>query len=154
MKGESYNTSSVRRLRIKINKIDEKITNIRKDFICKLVDRIVVKAKPKCITIEDLSISNMLQDGTHTLHRYILFSGFYYFRMKLEESCKKYHTELRIADKYFASSKECSDCGHKVKYLKLSDRIFKCPNCGLVIDRDVNASINLLHTKKYSVVFA
>ena len=154
MKGGSYNTSGVRRLRIKINRIDEKITNIRKDFICKLVDRIVVKAKPKCITIEDLSISNMLQDGTHTLHRYILFSGFYYFRMKLEESCKKYHTELRIADKYFASSKECSDCGHKVKYLKLSDRIFKCPNCGLVIDRDVNASINLLHTKKYSVIFA
>ena len=154
MKGESYNTSGVRRLRMKINRIEEKLTNIRKDFICKLVDRIVAKSKPKCITIEDLSISNMLQNGTHTLHRYILFSGFYYFRMKLEESCKKYHTELRIADKYFASSKECSDCGNKVKYLKLSDRIFKCPNCGLVIDRDVNASINLLHTKKYSVVFA
>ena len=154
MKGESYNTSGVRRLRAKINRIDEKITNIRKDFICKLVDRIVAKAKPKCITIEDLSISNMLQNGTHTLHKYISFSGFYYFRVKLEESCKKYHTELRIADKYFASSKKCSDCGHKVKDLKLTDRVFKCPNCGLIIDRDINASINLLHTKKYSVVFA
>lgn len=154
MKGESYNTSGVRRLRRKINRIDEKLNNIRKDFICKLVDRIVAKAKPKCITIEDLSISNMLQKGTHDLHRYISFSGFYYFRVKLTELCKRYHTELRIADKYFASSKNCSVCGYKLKNLKLSDRIFKCPECGLVIDRDENASINLLHTKKYIVELA
>lgn len=154
MKGESYNTSNVRRLRKKINIIDEHIRNIRRDFICKLVDHIVVKAKPKCITIEDLSISNMLQEGTHDLHRYISFSGFYYFRIKLIELCKKYQTTLRIANRYFASSKKCSNCGHKVKDLKLSDRVFKCPKCGLVIDRDENASINLLHTKKYTVEIA
>ena len=154
MKGESYNTSGVRKLRRKINRIEEKLNNIRKDFICKLVDRIVAKAKPKCITIEDLSISNMLQEGAHDLHRYISFSGFYYFRVKLTELCKKYQTELRIADRYFASSKKCSACGHKLKDLKLSDRVFKCPDCGLVIDRDENAAINLLHTKKYTVEIA
>ena len=154
MKGESYNTSGVRRLRMKINRIEEKLANIRKDFICKLVDRIVAKAKPKCITIEDLSISNMLQQGTHELHRYISFSGFHYFRVKLTELCEKYQTELRIADRYFASSKKCSACGYKLKDLKLSDRVFRCPECGLVIDRDENAAINLLHTKKYTVEFA
>ena len=154
MKGESYNTSGVRRLCMKINRIEKKLANIRKDFICKLVDRIVVKTKPKCITIEDLSISNMLQNGTHDLHKYITFSGFYYFRMKLTELCKKYQTELRIAGRYFASSKKCSECGYKLKNLKLSDRIFKCPNCGLIIDRDENASINLVRTKKYTVEFA
>lgn len=154
MKGESYNTSNVRRLRRKINTIDDRITNIRKDFICKLVDRIVAKAKPKCITIEDLSINNMLQNGTNKLHRYISFSVFYYFRVKLTELCRKYQTTLRIADRYFSSSKKCSNCGYKVKDLKLSDRIFKCPKCGLMIDRDENASINLRHTKKYTVEIA
>lgn len=154
MKGESYNTSGVRKLRKKIDKIEEKLANIRKDFICKLVDHIVAKAKPKCITIEDLSISNMLQVGAHDLHRYISFSGFYYFRVKLTELCRKYQTELRIADKYFASSKKCSACGYKLKNLKLSDRVFRCPECGLVIDRDTNAASNLLNTKKYTVEFA
>ena len=96
----------------------------------------------------------MLQEGAHNLHRYISFSGFYYFRIKLTELCKKYQTELRIADKYFASSKKCSACGYKLKNLKLSDRVFKCPECGLVIDRDENAAINLLHTKKYTVELA
>ena len=154
MKGESYNTSGVRKLRRKINRIEEKLRNIRKDFICKLVNRIVAKAKPKCITIEDLTIFNMLQEGSHDLHRYISFSGFHYFRVKLTELCKKYQTELRIADRYFVSSKKCSACGYKLKDLKLSDRVFKCPDCGIVIDRDENAAINLLHTKKYTVELA
>lgn len=154
MKGESYNTSGVRRLRRKINKLDEKMYNIRKDYICKLVHTIVVKAKPRYITIEDLSIKSMLSIGNTDIHRYISMSGFYYFRQKLSELCQSYQVELRIANKFFASSKKCSNCGYKINDLKLSDRIFKCPECGMVKDRDVNASINLLYTKKYSIGFA
>ena len=81
-------------------------------------------------------------------------SGFYYFRQKLSELCQSYQVELRIANKFFASSKKCSNCGYKINDLKLSDRIFKCPECGMFKDRDVNASINLLYTKKYSIGFA
>lgn len=154
MKGESYNTSGVRRVQRKINKLDEKMYNIRKDYICKLVHMIVVKAKPRYITIEDLSISNLLSIGNTDLHRYISLSGFYYFRQKLSELCHLHQVELRIANKFFASSKKCSNCGYKVKDLKISDRIFKCPECGMIKDRDVNASINLLYTKKYSIGFA
>ena len=154
MKGESYNTSGVRRVRRKINKLDEKMYNIRKDYICKLVHMIVVKAKPRYITIEDLSVSNLLSVGNTDLHRYISLSGFYYFRTKLSELCKWHQVELRIANKFFASSKKCSNCGYKIKDLKLSDRIFKCPECGMIKDRDINASINLLYTKKYSIDFA
>lgn len=154
MKGESYNTSGVRRLRRKINKLDEKMYNIRKDYICKLVHMIVVKAKPRYITIEDLSIKSMLSIGNTDIHRYISMSGFYYFRQKLSELCHLHQVELRIANKFFASSKKCSNCGYKVKDLKISDRIFKCPECGMIKDRDINASINLLYTKKYSIGFA
>ena len=154
MKGESYNTSGVRRVQRKINKLDEKMYNIRKDYICKLVHMIVVKAKPRYITIEDLSISNLLSIGNTDLHRYISLSGFYYFRQKLSELCHLHQVELRIANKFFASSKKCSNCGYKVKDLKISDRIFKCPECGMIKDRDINASINLLYTKKYSIGFA
>ena len=154
MKGESYNTSGVRRVQRKINKLDEKMYNIRKDYICKLVLMIVVKAKPRYITIEDLSIKSMLSIGNTDIHRYISMSGFYYFRQKLSELCHLHQVELRIANKFFASSKKCSNCGYKVKDLKISDRIFKCPECGMIKDRDVNASINLLYTKKYSIGFA
>ena len=104
MKGESYNTSGVRRIKRKINKLDEKMYNIRRDYICKLVYMLVVKAKPRYITIEDLSVSNLLSIGNTDLHRYIGLSGFYYFRQKLSELCHLYQVELRIADKFFASS--------------------------------------------------
>lgn len=154
MKGESYNTSQIKKLQKKLRRLYKYKTNIRKDFIQKSVYEIVVRVKPKYITIEDLSISNMIstiEEGNHDLHRYISESGFYYFRECLTNKTHEYHTELRIANKYFASSKTCSDCGCKVKHLTLNDRIFICPECGLKIDRDTNASINLLNTKKYSI---
>ena len=153
MKGESYNTSGVMRVRKKIEKLYTKLRNIRKDSIDKLVYKLVARAKPQFITIEDLSISNMIQnEGDHKLHKYITESGFYYFRTHLSNKCHEYLAELRIAYKYFASSKICCICGNKRKKLTLNDRVYKCDVCGNIIDRDENASINLYHTKKYSIV--
>ena len=57
--------------------------------------------------------------------------------------CKKSNIEFVLADRYFASSKTCSACGTKKKDLKLKDRTYHCSNCDLVIDRDINAAINL-----------
>ena len=152
MKGESYNTSGVRRIRKKINKLYDKLRNIRKDFIDKLVYKLVARAKPAFITIEDLSISSMLQNDTdHPLHRYIAESAFYYFRTHITDKCHEYLTELRIARKYFASSKTCCMCGNKKKHLTLNDRVYRCDVCGNVIDRDENAAFNLHYTKKYSI---
>lgn len=152
MKGESYNTSQIKKMRKKINRLYQKKSSIRKDFIDKLVYFIVVRTKPEYITIEDLSVKNMLEnDSNHSLHKYIAESEFYYFRSHLTDKCHEFVTELRIVLRYFASSKTCSRCGHKLKSLTLNDRIYRCPECGLVIDRDLNASINLAYTDKYSI---
>ena len=73
---------------------------------------------------------------------------FYEFRVKLEAKCKQNDIELRIVDRWYPSSKLCSCCGNIKKDLKLSDRVYICTECGLVIDRDLQASINLSNYKK------
>ena len=153
MKGESYNTSQIRRLKKKISKLYKKKVNIAKDTILKLIDILVARTKPRYITIEDLSIKNMIEtEGFHDLHRLITESRWFFFRERLSQKCKEYNIELRIANKFLASSKTCSSCGKKNKDLKLSDRMFICPHCEYKIDRDINASINLCNTKKYSLI--
>ena len=150
MKGESYNSSRIRGLRRKINNLNRKKQNIRTDFINKLVYSLTARTKPSMITIENLVIKEMIKhNGTKdtTLHKYIAESGFYTFKTKLINACEYYGIKLRLANKYFASSKRCCVCGHKKKDLTLNDRVYHCTSCGNKIDRDLNASINLLHLK-------
>lgn len=85
------------------------------------------------------------------LRQYIAESGWYYFKQRLIAKCNEYGIELRVADKYFASSKKCCMCGWKNKHLTLNNRKFICPECILVLDRDLNVAINLLYTKKYKI---
>lgn len=147
MKGESYNSSRIRNLRKKIRNLNARKSNIRKDYINKLVDTLTAKTKPSSITIENLDISEMIKhtnEHEKALHRYIGESGFYTFRLQLENKCFIHDIKLRIANKYFASSKTCSKCGHKKRILTLDDRVYICDECGLEIDRDINAAINLL----------
>ena len=149
LKGKSYDTSCIKKLKRKISKLYTKLTNIRKDFIYKLVYNIVVRTKPRVIIMENLDISEMLQqDTSKALHKYISMSGFYLFSNHMIHKCMEYNTELRLANKYFASSKTCSSCGNKKDNLSLTDRIFHCDECGLTIDRDLNAAINLCNLKK------
>ncbi|MFH5835293.1 zinc ribbon domain-containing protein [Proteiniclasticum sp. C24MP] len=77
--------------------------------------------------------------------------NFYSFRVKLADKCKKNGIESRIADRWYPSSRQCSECGSIRKDLKLSDRTYRCDEWGFVIDRDRNASINLLNAKDYTV---
>ena len=84
----------------------------------------------------------------HNLAAAISDGGFHEFKRQLEYKCKWYGSELIIADRWFASSKTCSCCGHKKEKLSLRQRIFNCEKCGLSIDRDLNAAINL---EKYAV---
>ena len=76
---------------------------------------------------------------------------FYEFRQKLFNKCNFYSIELRIADRFYPSSKTCHCCGSIKKDLKLSDRIYKCSTCGEIIDRDLNASLNLRDTTSYKI---
>jgi len=79
----------------------------------------------------------------HRLAQAIADGGFYEFRRQLEYKCQWYGSQLTVVDRFFPSSKTCSDCGEIKKDLKLKDRMFICPSCGFFLDRDLNAAINL-----------
>ena len=149
LKGKAYNTSNIRRIHIKINKINVKLSNIKDDYIKKLVNWLTAKVKPSQINIEDLDISNMIEndDTSHGLHRLVQESNFYKFRMHLINKCKEYGIKLVLVDTHYPSTKRCSCCGKKNKDIKLEDRIFVCKKCGMTMDRDENAAINIYNCK-------
>ena len=106
-----------------------KLTNKRHDYINKTVHEIV-STRPEYIVMEDLNVSGMMKN--HHLARAIAESEFYYFRTLLERNCREFGIELRIVDRFYASSKTCSRCGHVKRDLQLSDRVYECTECGLV----------------------
>ncbi|MDK0872021.1 transposase [Clostridium perfringens] len=132
---------------VKVQKLHQRLRNIRTDYINKIVSSII-KQKPSYITIEDLAVSNLMKNKH--LSKAIASQKFFEFKTKLMFKCKENHIELRIVDRFYPSSKTCSSCGKVKKDLKLSDRVYKC-NCGLTIDRDLNASINLKNAKEYKI---
>ena len=132
---------------IKVQKLHQRLTNIRTDYINKTVDELI-KQKPSFITIEDLNIKRMMKN--RHLSKAIAQQKFYEFRVKLEHKCKLFGVELRIVDRFYPSSKLCSRCGNIKKDLKLSDRVYKC-ECGNIMDRDFQASINLKNAKIYKI---
>ena len=135
--------------KLKVQKLFYRLNCIRDDYNNKIVDEIT-RAKLKYITIEDLKVSNMMKNKH--LSRAIQEQNFYAIRTKLINKCKERNIELRLVDTFYPSSKTCSCCGEIKKDLKLNDRIYKCCNCRLEIDRDYNASINLEKAKIYKVI--
>ena len=135
--------------KLKVQRIFYRLNCIRDDYNNKIVDEIT-RAKLKYITIEDLKVSNMMKN--RHLSRAIQEQNFYSIRTKLINKCKERNIELRLVDTFYPSSKTCSCCGSIKKDLKLSNRIYKCCNCGLEMDRDYNASINLEKAKIYKVI--
>lgn len=115
-----------------------RIANIRRDTINKMTTDISRKAYR--IRIEDLNVSGMLANPK--LSEAISNNCFYEVRRQLVYKQNHYGTKVELVDRWFPSTKSCSKC-HHVQPMKLSDRIFECENCGHVIDRDLNASINL-----------
>lgn len=133
---------------LKVQKLHTRLTNIRTDYINKIVNNLV-KTKPKFINIEDLNISGMMKN--RHLSKAISEQKFYEFRTKLINKCQQNNIEVRLSDRFYASSKICSCCGSIKKDLKLKDRTYKCNECGAVIDRDLNASINLRDNQIYKI---
>ena len=128
-----------KKAQLKIAKLQAKIANIRKDTLHKLTTYLA--KNHGTIVIEDLNVSGMLKNGK--LAKAIADMGFFEFRRQLEYKCKLYSSELIIADRWFPSSKTCSNCGWHNTELKLSDRWFLCVGCGSFLDRDWNAAMNL-----------
>ena len=135
--------------KLKVQKLFYRLNCIRDDYNNKIVNEIT-RAKLKYITIEDLKVSNMIKNKH--LSKAIQEQNFYSIRTKLINKCKERNIELRLVDTFYPSSKTCSCCGSVKKDLKLNDRIYKCYNCGIEIDRDYNASINLEKAKIYKVI--
>ena len=146
-KGESTQRANIQKQKIKVQKLYQKIDNIRTDYINKTIAEIV-KTKPSFITIEDLNVKGMMKN--RHLSKAVASQKFYEFRIKLQAKCNENGIELRVADRWYPSSKTCHCCKNIRKDLKLSDRIFKC-DCGYIEDRDFNAALNLRDATTYEV---
>ncbi|WP_410378354.1 RNA-guided endonuclease InsQ/TnpB family protein [Clostridium perfringens] len=146
-KGGNATSQNIQKQVVKVQKLHQRLRNIRTDYINKIVSSII-KQKPSYITIEDLNVKGMMKNKH--LSKAIASQKFFEFKTKLMSKCKQNDVELRIVDRFYPSSKTFSQCGEIKKDLKLSDRVYKC-SCGLVIDRDLNASINLRNAKEYKI---
>jgi putative transposase len=126
----------------KIARLHIKIANIRKNTLHKLTT--LLAKNHGTVVIEDLNVSGMM--ANHKLAASIADMGFFEFRRQLTYKCKLYGSKLVVVDRWFPSSKTCSNCSTKKETLGLSERVFECGHCGFVIDRDLNAAINLSKT--------
>lgn len=121
-------------------RIYRKISNIRKDQRHKIT-RELVNLSPAVVIMEDLNVKGMMKNKH--LSRSIAEMGFYDFIRTMKYKCEESNIKFIQANRFFPSSKTCSHCGCVHKGLKLSDRIFECPECGFTTDRDFNAAVNL-----------
>lgn len=133
-------TKNIEKLENTTKLIHRKLANIRNNYLHQVTTSIV-KNKPYRIVIEDLNVKGMMKN--RHLSKAIQKQCFYKFRQYMTYKTELNGIELVIADRFYPSSKTCSQCGSIKKDLQLKDRVYRCPHCGAVIDRDLNAAINL-----------
>ena len=125
----------------RVKQLYNKLSNIRKNYIHQIT-RELVNELPYRIVMEDLNISGMMKNKH--LSKAIAEQCFYEFIRQIKYKCEEYGIEFIQVDRFYPSSKTCSSCGYVKPKLKLSEREFICECCGIAIDRDINASINLM----------
>ncbi|MDF5725723.1 MAG: RNA-guided endonuclease TnpB family protein [Rhizonema sp. PD37] len=128
-----------KKAQMQIARLHKKIANIRKDTLHKLTS--LLAKNHGTLVIEDLNVSGMM--ANHKLAKAIADMSFFEFRRQLTYKCELYGSKLVVADRWFPSSKTCSNCGTLKETLTLKERVFECNHCDFVIDRDLNAAINL-----------
>lgn len=133
-------TKNIIKLEKQIKLLYRKLSNIRDNHIHQTTAS-VIKLKPYRVVMEDLNISGMMKNKH--LSKAIQEQKFYEFIRQMKYKCEFNEIEFVQADRFYPSSKTCSCCGNIKKNLKLTDRVYKCEKCNLIIDRDKNASINL-----------
>lgn len=130
--------------RIKVSRCYEQISNQKKDYLHKLSTQLI--RENDIICIEDLKIKDMMQNNNSDMNRNICGVSWYEFIRQLQYKAEWYGKKVIKIDQYFASSQICHCCGTKNLEIKdLSIREWICPNCGVVLDRDINAAINILN---------
>lgn len=144
--GQKYiKTKNIERLENKLRKLYCHISNIRQNYIHQCTHALV-SLFPSRVVMEDLNITGMMKN--RHLARAIQEQCLYEFIRQMRYKCEWNGIEFIQADRFYPSSKTCSCCGNIKRDLKLSDRTYKCDICGLTIDRDYNAAINL---SKYAI---
>ena len=124
----------------KVQNIYGRIKRKRHEYIQQTA-RKIVNMKPSVIVLEDLNIQGMMKN--RHLAKAIAEQNLYLLRKLIENKSAEAGIKIQFADRFYPSSKTCSICGYVKKDLKLSERIYKCPECGMIIDRDFNAALNL-----------
>lgn len=144
-----YQCKNIQKQRLVIGKLQERIARIRTDYNRKALQSIL-KQKPRFIVIEDLNVTGLMKNKhlSNTISKAQWFDS----RVFLINQCNKLGIELRLAPRFYPSSKLCSNCGYHNKELRLNQRTWTCPNCTIVHDRDRNASINLEQCSTYTVL--
>ena len=137
--GDYCKTSNIIKREKELLELNYRLTNIRQNYLHQTTSEIV-KREPSFICIEDLNVKGMMKNKH--LSKVVQQQSFYEFRRQIEYKSAWNNIPVVIADRFFPSSKLCSCCGNIKKDLKLSHRIYKC-ECGNIIDRDYQASLNL-----------
>lgn len=125
----------------KLAKLHARVAHIRGDATHKLTSYLV--KNHALVAIEDLHVSGMLKN--HKLAQAVSDSNFGEIRRQLIYKTKIYGTHLVVVNRFYPSSKTCTGCGHVKAEMPLKERTYICEACGMVLDRDVNAALNLLH---------
>ena len=141
-------TKNIIKLERQIKLIYRSIRNIRINHIRKFVSELV-KKQPQYIAIEDLNVKGMLKNKY--LAKDIANCSFYTIREHLIRKANERHIVVRLVDRFYPSSKTCSNCGSYKVDLKLSQRVYHCEHCKAQIDRDFNASLNIAQTDRYTL---
>lgn len=141
-------TKNIVKLELKIKSVQHKLNGVRDNYIQQTTSEIVGR-KPSYITIEDLNVSGMMKNKH--LSKAIQQQSLYEFGRQLKYKGLWNNIEIRIADRWFPSSKICHECGNINKLLTLNDREWVCIECGSILDRDYNASLNLRDTDNYKI---
>ena len=140
-KGECYcKTSNIIKSENRLLRINHRLTHTRDNHVHQATTAII-KRKPSFICLEDLNVQGMMKNKH--LSEKVQEQKLYEFRRQIEYKAHWGGIPVVIADRWYPSSKTCIECGYVKKDLKLSDRIYVCPCCGNVIDRDFQASLNL-----------
>lgn len=144
-----HKTKNIIKLEQQIKLIYRSIKNIRINHIRKFVSELV-KKQPRYIAIEDLNVKGMMKN--RHLAKDVVNCSFYTIKEHLIRKATERQIPVRLVDRFYPSSRLCSTCGNYKPDLKLSQRVYHCCNCGVRIDRDFNASINIANTNEYVLV--
>lgn len=148
--GKSATDLNLAKTQLKVQRLYQRLTNIQSDYQNKIIAA-VVRTKPQWVALEDLNVKGMMKN--RHLAKAVAQEGFYNFRVKLIAKCQQLGIPVHLVNRFEPTSKTCHHCGLKKADLSLADRVYKCPNCHYVEDRDINAALNIRDTENFELAY-